>query len=302
MKKSPDQPLATKEELKQDLRRAWTELPACLADAEGYLAEIPLDLDRGQVERLLDFLTQMLIQNRTLNLSAITKPRDVINLHVLDSLSLLPLVDQETKRLEGKQKTACANGDCVPLSLLDVGTGAGFPGVPLKIARPELDIHLLDALAKRLRFINNSLNSLAFTTKTNFALQDSENITSTSSYPPVNLFHARSEELGRDAQYRESYDFVTARAVARLSALLEYCLPLVKPGGVFCAMKAKVDDELAETGKVAHILGAELEKRVDFNLPLSAGERTLLVYRKKKSCPAKYPRHNNQIKKAPLIG
>lgn len=302
MQRTVEQPVASAEELKEDLTRAWLELQACLAETDGYLGEISPDLDAGQLEQLFDFLTEMLIQNRSLNLSAITDPQDVINLHVLDCLSLLPLVDEETQKMQKRTKTASNKEACPALRLLDVGTGAGFPGVPLKIARPELDIYLLDALAKRLRFINKSLNRLAFTTQTNFEPQDSEGFGNASPYPPVKLLHARSEELAHDPDYRESYDFVTARAVARLAALLEYCLPLVKPGGVFCAMKAKVDDELAEAGKAAHILGAELEKRLDFNLPLAAGERTLLIYRKQKACPAKYPRHNNQIKKAPLIG
>lgn len=302
MQRTVEQPVASAEELKEDLTRAWLELQACLAETDGYLGELSPDLDAGQLEQLFDFLTEMLIQNRSLNLSAITDPQDVINLHVLDSLSLLPLVDEETQKMQKRTKTASNKEACPALRLLDVGTGAGFPGVPLKIARPELDIHLLDALAKRLRFINKSLNRLAFTTQTNFEPQDSEGFGDASPYPPVKLLHARSEELAHDPDYRESYDFVTARAVAKLAALLEYCLPLVKPGGVFCAMKAKVDDELAEASKAAHILGAELEKRLDFDLPLAAGERTLLIYRKQKACPAKYPRHNNQIKKAPLIG
>ena len=303
MQRTVEQPVASAEELKEDLTRAWLELQACLVESDGYLGELSLELDAGQLDQLFDFLTKMLIQNRSLNLSAITDPQDVINLHVLDSLSLLPLVDQEVRKMQQKKAKMTSNKeDCPVLRLLDVGTGAGFPGVPLKIARPELEIHLLDALAKRLRFIDNSLKRLSFATQTNFETQDPEGFGDTSPYPAVKLLHARSEELAHDPVYRESYDFVTARAVARLAALLEYCLPLVKPGGVFCAMKAKVDDELAEASHAAHILGAELEKRVDFDLPLAAGERTLLIYRKQKACPAKYPRHNNQIKKAPLIG
>lgn len=236
------------------------------------LAAVPrLTLTTDQSETLLSFLADMLEVNRVMNLSAITDPQAVIYLHLLDSLTLLPILDQELDTV----------GREVPLTFLDVGTGAGFPAIPLKVARPQMACVMLDALAKRLKFIDREILKLALPGE-------------------CRTVHGRAEELGHRADFREQFDFVTARALARLDRLLEYCLPLVKVGGLFCAMKGRLEGEDKLAAKACHLLGAQLEAVETFTLPVVEQERTLLYYRKLKACPSKYPRGNAQIKNHPL--
>lgn len=281
------------DQVRADLESEYVELQAFLAEAKGFWSMLDLDLDPTQEARIIDFLADMIEQNKTLNLSAITDPHEVMVLHLLDSFSILPFLDVEAK---GKRA----------FRFLDVGTGAGFPGVPIKIARPNIEVYLLDALAKRLKFIERTLHEQNFDTANNFngAIETKAGfggaLCSSKLGPPVYFLHGRAEELGKSSDFRESFDFVTARAVANLSTLLEYSLPLVKVGGVFCAMKAKVDQELVESEDAPRLLGAEIEHREDFQLPGGLGDRSLVFYRKIKSTPHKYPRHNNQIKKRPL--
>lgn len=228
-------------------------------------------ISAGQEHQALSFMALMLEQNQTLNLSAITDPEEAIYLHLLDSWTLLPLLDQE----------ATVKSPDEALSVLDLGTGAGFPGVPVKILRPDIDLYLVDALAKRLKFLDRALGAIALT-------------------QPWQCVHARAEDLGRKAPYRDQLDLVTARALANLPVLLEYALPLVKPGGVFVAMKAKYQDELSQAGQAASKLGAELEDIQSFVLPQLNATRTFLIYRKRQATPPKYPRSNAHIKKSPL--
>ena len=212
-----------------------------------------------QFQLYLDFLLET---NRVMNLTAIEEPCDVAIKHFLDSLLLL-------RAVELPEKAAFA----------DVGTGAGFPGVPVKIARPDLSLTLIDSLQKRLLFLDDLLVKLSLSGQT---------------------VHGRAEDCGREAGHRERYDVVTARAVANMSALSEYCLPLVKVGGCFIAMKSTKAREEAEAARQAVILlGGQLESVQNFLLP---GDmmRTFLVVRKIRKTPEQYPRRGVKIAKKPL--
>lgn len=221
--------------------------------------------ERGQ---LLGFLLDMLETNLSLNLTAITDVPDVILLHVLDSLTLLPVLDRE--RQKGKT-----------LRFLDLGTGAGFPGMPVKIMRPDLDLTLMDALAKRIRFLERAAAEIGL-------------------IEPWRAVHSRGEEAAASPQHREQYDFVTARAVAELRVLCEYALPLTRTGGLFCAMKAECEEELKAAANAIRVLGGEVEAVKRFALPASEVKRTLILIRKLHATARRYPRSNAQIRKNPL--
>lgn len=215
-----------------------------------------------QSEKFQVYMETLLEWNEKLNLTAITEPDEVVEKHFLDSLALL----LTCKPKEGGK-------------LLDIGTGAGFPGVPLKIVRPDLQVTLLDGSNKRLNFLGELCGRLGIEGK---------------------RVHKRAEEAGLDRSMRESYDIVTARAVAQLRVLCEYCLPLVKMKGIFVAMKGpNVNDELAEAEKALEILGGDKVELKQIQLP-AAGERNLVVVRKLSFTPKGYPRHGGTIKKHPL--
>ncbi len=264
-----EQRVSFREEMYEALKREWQEL----LDEEFFLPLLslsPATSLQKTAEQILEFLLLMLEQNISMNLSAIKEPRDVMRLHILDSFTILPFLDAE---LAKEAETG--------FRFLDLGTGAGFPGVPIKLVRPGLHVYLVDALAKRLHFIERSLRKIG-------------------AGDPWTIYHARAEQMGREKQHREQYDFVAARAVARLATLLEYALPLVRVGGVFCAMKGRVEEEQKEAERAAKLLGAELEKADRFVLPGTGQDRSLLIYRKVAPSPRKYPRSNAQIKKKPL--
>ena len=199
--------------------------------------------------------------NRVMNLTAITGEEDAARLHFLDCAALLD---------------AAETGDC---SLIDVGTGAGFPGLVLKILRPELKLTLLDSLDKRLSFLRDTCEKLGF--------------------EDVKLVHARAEEIPDGL--RESFDFAAARAVARLNVLCELCLPYVKPGGAFLAMKGPdAEAEVKEAYVALKTLGGSVERRVDYEIPDTDLRHCAVVIRKTGQTPKKYPRRWAQIKKNPL--
>lgn len=200
--------------------------------------------------------------NEKLNLTAITEPGEIVEKHFLDSLTLLVACNPK----EGGR-------------LLDVGTGAGFPGIPLKIVRPDLQVTLLDGSNKRLRFLGDLCEKLDISCE---------------------RIHKRAEEAGLDKSMRESFDLVTARAVANMRILSEYCLPLVKMKGYFVAMKGPgAQDELAEAQDALRKLGGDKVNVKQISLP-TAGERNLLVIRKLRFTPKEYPRHGGTIMKHPL--
>lgn len=205
---------------------------------------------------------QLLLEtNQVMNLTAITDPADVAALHFLDSAALLTLAD------------------CRGKTLADVGTGAGFPGLPMKIAEPSLHLTLLDAQGKRVRFLETVCQDLGLT--------------------DVECVHGRAEEFA--ATKRESFDLVTSRAVAALPVLAELCLPLVKPGGSFLAMKSvDCDEELASAKRALETLGGRVEALRDYTIPGTNVRHRLIVIKKFRATPEKYPRVFAKIKKNPL--
>lgn len=225
------------------------------------LERVGLDLEKEKIEKFKSYYEMLLEWNEKMNLTAITNIDDVIVKHFIDSLMILKFLTNETK------------------SLIDVGTGAGFPGVPVKIAKNELKITLLDSLNKRLIFLN--------------ALKEQLNL-------DFELVHARAEELGRKENFREKFDVTTSRAVASLNVLSEYCLPFVKAGGMFIAMKSgNVDEELECAKRSITLLGGKIEKVERFNLPNDIS-RSIVVIRKIKNTNKIYPRASAKIKKSPL--
>lgn len=204
----------------------------------------------------------MLNYNEKVNLTAIVDPEAVAILHFLDSLLLL---------------NACALSDNA--SVIDVGSGAGFPGVPLKIVRSDLNLTLLDSLNKRITFLNELSGYL--------------NV----GYHTV---HARAEEAGRDPVFREQFDFATARAVASLPVLCEYCLPFVRVQGIFAAMKSRsVQAELSKSAAALRELGGCIEEEHSYHLP-DGSERMIVIIRKISQTPTKYPRPSAKMAKKPL--
>ena len=222
------------------------------------LPGLGLELSQDTAQRLCDFGAAVVKQNEVMNLTAITEPAQVAKLHLLDSLSVL-----KTAELKGKR-------------LIDVGCGAGFPGVPVKIACPEVELTLLDSLGKRMTWLEQILPTLGV---------EAECVT------------ARAEEFAQ--KRRESYDFATSRAVARLNILLELTAPFVKVGGAVLAMKGSAArEELAEAKNAIAKLGLKLETVADF--PVDGTSHSVIVLRKVKATPAQYPRRYAKIKQAPL--
>lgn len=218
--------------------------------------------DDVALERFDRYSTELVRVNEHLNLTAITEPADVLYKHWIDSLSILQFFEPKT------------GARCI-----DVGTGAGFPGVALLIARPDLHMTLLDSTRKKLTFIADTLEMIGLSAET---------------------LHLRAEEAGQKAAYREQYDFATARAVANLRELCEYCLPFLKIDGTFIAMKSvRSEEEIAEAQNAVHLLGGKIETVQTFTLP-NAGERTLILIKKIWHTPPKYPRPSAKIAKQPL--
>ncbi|MBQ2244721.1 MAG: 16S rRNA (guanine(527)-N(7))-methyltransferase RsmG [Oscillospiraceae bacterium] len=222
------------------------------------LPALGLDLTEDTCRKLCAFGAAVVEQNKVMNLTAITEDTAVAKLHLLDSLSVL-----KAARLEGKR-------------LIDVGCGAGFPGVPVKIGCPDVSVTLLDSLGKRMAWLERILPELGV---------EAECVT------------ARAEEFA--AQRREQYDFATSRAVARLNILLELTAPFVKVGGKVLAMKgAAAREELAEAQTAIKKLGLELEQVLDF--PVDGTAHSVIVLKKVRPTPAQYPRAYAKIKKTPL--
>ena len=219
-------------------------------------------LDETALERF-DIYGKLLVEwNEKINLTAITDPEGVTIKHFLDSITIFSYVDIP----EGAK-------------VIDVGTGAGFPGLAMLIARPDLQMTLMDSTKKRLMVIEDILDKLGLS---------------------ANVVHSRAEEAGQNKIFREQYDFSTARAVTNLRDLAEYCLPFVKVGGSFIPMKsAKAQEEIAEAKKAIHMLGGQITKSDSFDL-LDCGERTIINIKKISSTPAKYPRPSAKIAKNPI--
>ncbi len=220
-----------------------------------------LGMGIGLIPRLAGFAELVLERNQVMNLTAITEPKDVAALHLLDSLELAALAGLEAGRL------------------VDVGCGAGFPGVPTAIARPGLQVTLLDSLGKRVDFLREACGKLGL-----------EN---------VECIHQRAEEFA--GARREAFDFAVSRAVAALPVLCELCLPLVKVGGKMLAMKsANSDEEIQGAGHAAEVLGGRVEWVKDYTIPTTDVVHRVVCVEKVKATPGKYPRRFALIKKQPL--
>ena len=220
-----------------------------------------LELPNGNVSSFLRYGEMLVEKNKVMNLTAITEPKDVATLHFLDCAALAHLYDFKDK------------------SVADIGTGAGFPGVPLKLVEPSIRLTLLDSLNKRIDFLKEVCADLG--------LQD------------VSCVHGRAEEFA--AGHRESFDIVTSRAVANLQLLSELCLPLVKVGGAFLSMKSvESEEEINSAKKAIAVLGGKIEKCVDYTIPGTDVSHRLVIIRKIAPTPSKYPRTFAKIKKSPI--
>ncbi len=234
----------------------------CKAQVISMAKQIGVKITPAQAEQFQAYLELLLEWNEKINLTAITDPQEVVEKHFVDSLTLLA----HCKLKPGAK-------------VIDVGTGAGFPGIPLKILRPDLQLTLLDSLNKRLTFLGEVCCALGI---------------------QAERVHKRAEEAGLDHKMRESYDVAVARAVAPLNVLCEYCLPLVKMKGYFLAMKGPgAKEELAEAENALELLGGTDVETISLSLP-TAGERNIVAVQKKKFTPKGYPRHGGTIAKHPL--
>ncbi len=233
------------------------------AKLKEYTAQLGIPLDEGQLEQF-DLYARTLVEwNEKINLTAILDPEGILVKHFLDSLMLLTVIQPG----EGER-------------LIDVGTGAGFPSIPVKIARPDLNLTLLDSLNKRINFLKELSGLLG---------QENECI------------HFRAEEAGQKKEYRGRYQFSTARAVAHLRELSEYCIPFLQQGGKFAALKSgNIEQELKESEKAIHILGGKIVEIRRFSLP-DASPRSIILVEKISQTPTGYPRPSAKIAKKPLV-
>lgn len=228
------------------------------------LSDLKIELNDRQIEQFLLYYERLIEKNKVMNLTAITEYEEVIHKHFLDSLSLV--------LAPAFKKTG---------SLIDVGTGAGFPGIPLKIAFPELNVVLLDSLNKRVNFLNEVIEELGLT--------------------GIKAIHGRAEDAGRNPEYREQFDYCVSRAVANLATLSEYAMPFVKPGGYFIPYKSgKAEEEVKESGNAVKLLSGKLEDTISFVLPNTDMERTLILIQKTAPIHKKYPRKAGTPQKEPL--
>ena len=231
--------------------------------------ELAVPLSAESIRLLTDYASLLKSWNERMNLTGITDEEGIAVRHFLDSLTLVSFIEDEMIR-QNRQD----------LTLIDVGTGAGFPGIPLKVAVPTLQVVLLDSLKKRVQFL--------------------ETVYSTLELDGISAIHARAEDVGKSKPHREYYDIVTARAVAALPVLAEYCVPLLRVGGIFLAMKGQAEEEVESARKAVVELGATIESVHRFLLPGTEMERTIVVIRKLRNTPAKYPRKAGKAQKDPL--
>ena len=226
--------------------------------------ELSIVLNDKQIQQFEQYYNILVEWNKVMNLTAITKYEEVIEKHFLDSLTIVDAINME--KIE---------------TLIDVGTGAGFPGIPLKIAFPHLKVTLLDSLNKRIKFLNEVIDLLE--------LDD------------IKTIHGRAEDYAKQAEYREQYDICVSRAVANLATLSEYCLPYVKVDGLFVPYKSgEIDEELKSSEKAVSILGGKVEEVDKFQLPGTDIGRSFVKIHKIKETKKKYPRKAGMPTKEPL--
>ena len=236
----------------------------CLSVLRMRCEDLGIVLTEEQTRQFEIYYNCMVEKNKVMNLTAITQPMEVVEKHYLDSLLVVRHVDLSRA-----------------ISVLDMGTGAGFPGIPLKIVFPHLHVTLADSLNKRILFLDEVIDACGLT--------------------GIDTVHGRAEDLGRNKNYREQYDLVVSRAVANLSTLSEYCLPLVREEGLFVSYKsAEIDEELKTAQKAIRLLGG-LQSRVEKDtIPGTALERSFVIIQKNQKTPAKFPRKAGMPGKEPI--
>lgn len=233
-----------------------------------------IELSARQQEQFYRYYEMLVEKNKVMNLTAITEESEVVTKHFVDSLALV-----RAARAGGLPGWTMDGNPA--LRLIDVGTGAGFPGIPLKIAFPQLRLTLLDSLNKRVNFLREVCEELGLT--------------------EVLALHGRAEDAGRMEEHREQYDVCVSRAVANLASLSEYCLPFVKVGGCFVSYKSgEIDEELERAKRAVGLLGGKIEDVIRFSLPGSEAGRSLVLIRKVKAIGRKYPRKTGLPAKEPL--
>lgn len=231
---------------------------------EQKLGELGIKQDQNQLERFHKFYQLLIEWNKVMNLTGITEYEDVEEKHFVDSLSIIKAID--LSRIH---------------TVIDIGTGAGFPGIPLKIAFPHLRVVLLDSLNKRIKFLDEVIFQLGLT--------------------EICTIHGRAEEYARKEEYREQFDLCVSRAVANLSTLSEYCLPYIQVGGIFVPYKSgEIDDEVEQSKKAVRILGGNIKEVMKFELPGTDIHRSFVLIHKEQHTQKKYPRKAGIPAKEPL--
>ena len=226
--------------------------------------ELGIILSDIQINQFISYYEYLIEINKVMNLTAITEFDDVVHKHFIDSLTCIKAVDMSKVH-----------------SIADIGTGAGFPGIPVKIIWPDIKVLLVDSLNKRIGFLNDVIRLLNL-----------KNIVA---------IHSRAEEIGKDLMHREKYDLVLSRAVSNLAVLSEYCLPLVRPGGIFLSYKTEgIENELKEAENAVKILGGKIKTKTDLIIPGTDIKRSLINIKKVKPTPKKYPRKAGTPLKEPL--
>lgn len=221
-----------------------------------------MSINENQLEQLHMYMKLLQKCNESINLTSIIEDKDILQKHFIDSITIIPYIDYKD-------------------NIIDVGTGAGFPGIPIKIAREDVKVTLLDSLNKRVNFMKEVISNLNLSN--------------------IQTIHGRAEDIGKNSNFREKFDVATSRAVAPLNILVEYLMPLVKKGGRCICMKGKdIKEELEISKKAINIFGGELEKVHEFYLPQSNIKRNIIIIRKMKDTPSKYPRKAGTPSKEPI--